>query len=328
MPSPIDPTVDQVVDGVGSGITIALPFTVDISGLEAELFGTSMTLCGAVIPVTEALDRSKFYTADASAGWIHYVQNDMSEDSFVAYINSDHAADVITAFENAVRLSEGRSYDLTRKGIMNLDVSTAEASWSAPFDKFYSLEDFVLSYLANKIFGHPGALAPIKNDSTLRAAIANKFSAGLKVLYGASGCAISEDLIEHDASGVVTAASAVAAGLAGQTVVLAQGTATTGLTQNDLQAIVQQVMNLDPARFNEDNKGRLTALAILPGDKLNLQIRLRGNKYKLFSPTNVTNTSAMEETNPVAANSGMNGQTDLNVLSDDTYYVLQFTMSS
>jgi hypothetical protein len=315
------------IDTSGNPITLALPFTVDISGLEAQLFGTAMTLCGAVIPVTEALKCSAFYSADASAGWIHYVQS-LSEDSFEAYINSECASGVIAEFKNAVRIVDGSIYNLTHKGLINLDVSGAEVGWTAPFNGFYSLQDFVLSYMANKIFGHPGALAPIKNDSGLRASIASKFHDGLQVLYGASGCAIKQSVVEHNVAGVAT--NIVPA--------VVQGSVTSvvgGLTQNDLQAIVQQVMNLDSKRFHdEDSKGRLNALPILPNDKLHLQIRLRDNKYKLFTPTNVADTSAMAEgtvsgapaAGPVAAQAQANSSTTS--LTDDTYYVLEFTMSA
>lgn len=320
MPSPIDET--------GNVITLALPFTVDISGLEAELFGTAMTLCGAIIPVTEALERSAFYSSDASAGWIHYVQS-VSEDSFEAYINSECASGVIGAFKKAVNIEEGSIYTLAHKGIKNLDMADAHPTWLLPFNGFYSLQDFVLSYMANKIFGHPGALAPIKNDSTLRVNIANKFNAGLQVLYGASGCALAHSSVTHDGSGVATTIPAAIAQAASTTVA-------GGLTQNDLQAIVQQVMNLDSNRFHtEDSKGRLNALPFIGGDKLQLQIRLRDNKYKLYSG-NVGDTSAMAEgtvagagaAGPVAANASVNSSAALNVLADDVYYVLQFTMSS
>ncbi len=307
---------------VSPGITVKMPFTVDICGLTAELFGAAVTLCGEVIPVSNKISASKLYVSDLSAGWLHYIQA-ASEDTFVAFINDNFVDPLITAFEAAVKKTAGATYDLAHKGLLNLDVSGTSLGWSSPYAQFYSLQDFVLSYLANAIFGHPGALAPIKNDSALRTAIGNKFSAGLGALRGNTGVNLNLtqatiDVVNADASGAVLAVAAVQAGTANTSI---------GIDQSGAVAIVQQIMNLDPARFSEDNKGKLVALDFQPNDMIDVQIYLHTNSYKLYGTQLVDGSTAAADT--VTSASAMPGATAVGTqlgATWDKYYVLRFTL--
>ncbi len=321
------PAVGLDASGVNSGITVAMPFTVDICGLTAELFGAAVTLCGEIIPVSNMVLASKLYTGDLSEGWLHYVQA-ASEDTFVAYINNNFAGPLVTAFENAVNKTAGATYSLAHKGLLNLDVSgcASLAAWDGPYEQFYSIQDFVLSYLANAIFGHPGALAPIKNDSALRTQIGNKFTAGLEALHGKTGVSLdltqaNIDTINEDASGAVAAVAAVAA----TSTSLGK---TNGIDSSGAVAIVQQVMNLDPARFSEDNKGKLVALHFEPNDMIDIQIRLHQNSYKLYGTQLADADTASADA--VTSASQMPGATVQGSLISgdfsDKYYVLRFTL--
>jgi hypothetical protein len=305
-----------------------MPFTVDICGLTAELFGAAVTLCGEIITVDKKILVSKFYQGDLSEGWMHYVQS-ASEDTFEAYINNNFATPLITAFEDAVNKTAGATYNLAHKGLKNLDVSGTSLGWGpvGPYAQFHSLQDFVLSYLANAIFGHPGALAPIKNDSALRAAIGSKFSAGLEALRGATGVSLdlnqtAIDAVNADASGAVLAIAGVATAA-----VTANLGVPRGIDSSGAIAVVQQMMNLDPARFSEDNKGKLVALHFESGDKIDLQIRLHSNSYKLFGTQLVDASTAAEDTViPASAMLGAtNAGTELGA-EWNKYYVLRFTL--
>jgi hypothetical protein len=168
---PADPTYTPVL--------VKIPLTFDLSNIDVELFGQSFTISGNVIVVTDPLLTTSFYNAGNSTAWIEYKQ-DISENNFRAQVKDQASAIAIEDDVKAsVYLNAGSTYDIARKGVKNLDASAIFQDGGA-WDSYHSLQDFVLSYFADKILGHPGALAAISNDSTIRTKVTQQFPEVIK----------------------------------------------------------------------------------------------------------------------------------------------------
>lgn len=303
---------------VNGAVIVKLPFELDVSGLTAELFGESITLTGSIIDVTaEKILVTKMYDP-AGKSWIHYVQ-DISEDTFVTFIDPSGADSVEAELKRCVRLDEGAEYNLTKRGLAGLDTASAFApvdanrpfpGQSAPWLQYYSLQDFVLSYLANEIFGHPGALAPIANDSTLRASIATKFAAGVKAVQGEKGLQCSGDVATRELMVAALASDAASARVV----------PTNALTAAGLNLIVQQVMDQAPGRFTEASKGTIQALEWKENDVIQVQLNLKDNKYKLY--TAGTNAAGVTDQNQL-----FNADTPIKSMTSDSY-VLRYSVAA
>jgi hypothetical protein len=155
-------------------VLVKIPLTFDLSNIDVELFGQSFTISGNVIIVTKPISPLSFYNADAATAWIEYKQ-DISENNFRAQIKDQSSAIAIEDdIKAAVYLTAGSTYDINNKGVKNLDASAVFQD-GGDWGKYHSLQDFVLSYFADKILGHPGALAAISNDSSIRAKVTQQF---------------------------------------------------------------------------------------------------------------------------------------------------------
>lgn len=162
-------------------VLVKIPLTFDLSNIDVQLFGQSFTISGNVIVVTDPIMTTSFYNADATTAWIEYKQ-DISENNFRAQIKDQSSAIAIEDdIKAAVYLTDGSTYDVTRKGIKNLDASAIFQD-GGDWDKYHSLQDFILSYFADKILGHPGALAAISNDASIRTKVSQQFPVILQQL--------------------------------------------------------------------------------------------------------------------------------------------------
>ena len=295
------------IDITRSAVTIALPFTVDVSGLNAELFGTEMTLEGFPITVTGTIPQAAIYDLANAKGWVNYIQLE-NEDAFRGYINNGMATTFINAIKASLHISDGMTYNIERKGINNI---TTTGAWpgitNLPSNQFHNLQDFVLAYFAHEMLGHPNALSIIANDPIIRTQATQKFNKEIEKLRGLPGLTFN-------------AKPTNAQILAGE--LDAQGAAN-GLTANDIQAIIQQVMAQDAARFEEDSKGVLKPIKFLPGDILQLQLVLRNNKYKLFY--NNPSLHLLNYSSRVAASAAAPSDLSTYDIGDRTF-VLEFTV--
>lgn len=276
-------------------VTVKLPFELDVSGLTAELFGEKVDLVGDPIYVVNATSASNFYNPVTGASIIHYVQ-DISENTFTAVLNLAMTNNAKAAMISTVRTREGEEYDLSKLGWSGLDCTQLSYGWSAPYRHFYSIEDFVLSYIAHKIFGHPGALAPIQNDSTIRVTISQQYIAGIKKLDGKKGAAVDDATkpAYQDMSGVL-------AGIAAD--IASTRTEQPGaMSAADVNQVVQQFMNQSPGRFTYGDKGVLNPLRFNAGDKIEIRMNLSGTKYKLY--TGGTNAAGVTDHNSMIPSGG------------------------
>ncbi len=289
------------------GIRIALPFTVDICGLNAELFGAHVSLSGDPVTVTVPIARSAIYDLANAKGWINYIQLE-NEDTFRAYINNSMATTLINAIKGSLFISSGTAYNLAYKGINHIDTSGA---WpginTASANNFHNLQDFILGYFAYSILGHPNALSIIANDPTIRSQATLLFNRQIEKLRGAPGYTFNT---------VPTNAQILEGNLD------ATGS-NIGIDASGLQAVVQQVMNLDPARFQEDSKGVLRPVPFYTGDVIEMQMSLRNNKYKLHT-NNPTLYLKNFESNDPASSIAPNGALSYDI--PDRLFVFKFVI--
>jgi hypothetical protein len=298
----------SAVPGVSNaGITVKMPFVLDVSGLTAELFGEQYDLSGTLITVGNTLSTENFYNATTGAAWLHYLQA-LNEDAFDVYVNRDKSAACEGDISGALKIQEGLTYDVNAARD-NMDCSGVFAGQTGWTD-YHSLEDFVVSWFANKILGHPGALAAISNDSYLRAQAELAFAAGILAMEGADGAALSVDGLTSLGSDDVTAG------------VISSGSPANGMSAADLNLIVQQIMNLAPGRFQSGDRGFLLPVQWYAGDKIQIQLNMVNNTYKIAQYNNVTVTSP----DPRAVGGDFVGTAGSGSLTDDQY-VLEFTMA-
>lgn len=266
-------------DNSPTNVDIAMPYNMDVSGLTAVLFGEApgRTLEGSVIEVDQDLALTSLYDAaahsGAGAGWIHYIQ-DASENNFRALINQAKAGDLYSDLTTAVNFTAGSSYDKTSQVGATAIVPASGAclpfsDFAAPWNKYNSLQDLVVSYFAIKILGHPGALAAISNDSVLRAAASLAIETGFKQIYGV------EEISHANASNLTNFESKT--NVTGRT---GLGAATL-MTEDDCKDIIEQMMNVDPYRFEAHDKNKWQPLPWMSGDVIRFQLTLTNNKYSV-----------------------------------------------
>jgi hypothetical protein len=163
-------------DSTANPVTIYMPMTFELSGIDVKLFGQRFDMSGTIIVCTNDLSASKFYVNDdISNSWLSFNQ-DASENNFSAFLGSvETISGIIEAIKTALNYTDGSSYNVAHRALTDLDASAVFVGAGATWTNFHSLQDFVLSYFANHILGHPGALAAISNDSAIRNSINTKF---------------------------------------------------------------------------------------------------------------------------------------------------------
>jgi hypothetical protein len=262
------------IDTSQSAVDIAMPYTMDVSGLNAVLFGeAAAALQGAEITVTQSLPVAGLFNSTSGLAWIHYIQ-DASENTYRALVNQVNATVLNADLSGCVNLRPGSTYSATSQtGAVALDISGAApfTGFATPWDKYHSLQDMVISYFGIKILGHPGALAAISNDSVLRAAATAAVVAGFEQIYGDTSVACK------DATGIVDFADKAEANL-NYTHGYADGTARI-MTEADCLYIIEQMMNVDPYRFSDQDKNKWQPLRWYANDKVRFQLRLSNNTF-------------------------------------------------
>jgi hypothetical protein len=278
-------------DSATNPVSILLPIYFDVSGLDAQLFGQEIDVSGEIIRVCKKLPVGAFYTSENDA-LISFRQN-ADEDIFEVDIAASNAGRIAQDISASLHLVEGTTYDVAKRGFNELDCSGVSGfSNTGAFDSYYSIQDFVLSYFAYKVLGHPGALAAISNDASIRASGTSIFAAA------------------NFATKLSSAAKT-------------EGT----MTDNDAKAVVQQVMNQDLARFNLIDKRAdgYTPLPFAAGDKVYVQIRMSNNTYSLKQ--SVANPTTITTGIVSSANASASG-TPSAIPSEFDQYLLEFELGT
>jgi alpha-tubulin suppressor-like RCC1 family protein len=164
-----------------ANVSVTIPITFTVSGVDVNILGQLFTMAGIKINVNNTASVSGFYDPSGYS-WIQYKQG-ANEDDFTAGVKDfSGAVAVKNTLLKALNISGGSIYDAARQGTTNLDCSAVFVGHQSKWTNFHNLQDFVLSYFANKVLGHPGALAAISNDSQIRANVTNGFPLALEEL--------------------------------------------------------------------------------------------------------------------------------------------------
>jgi hypothetical protein len=306
-------------------ITVNMPFTLDVSGVEAELFGEEIELSGQLVTVTNTVGLNHLFATDASGGvaWLHYLQG-TNEDDFDVYVNREKSIDLVADISGTLEIGAGSTYDedLTEANRLNLVTpsSVFPDSVGSYWQKYKSLQDFVISWYANKILGHPGALAAISNDSFIRSETKDAFDAGITAVHGQDSAALVYSMLARVDDRVPEQSVA-------DRVPITTGLYDAhGMSAADLQVIVQQMMNLNPGRFSLQDRGFLQPVRWMIGDKLRVQLGVLNAKYRVATnPTNSTRAPSARALNGVYT-STLNGNAGP-ITIDDENFMLEFEVA-
>jgi hypothetical protein len=293
-------------------ITVVMPFTFDINGIEAELFGEEYELSGTIIDVMTKISASAFYSEGLNAGWLNYIQAE-DENDFEVYVDQFKAAQVLDTIKLATNYTPGQTYDPANSGSQVIDASGIFDS-GATWNYYNSVHDFIISWFAYKILGHPGALAAISNDSHIRSTYTTRFDTSIEAIKGADGCVIAD---------VTTLADRTLATV--EAAVIQSGQPSNGMPQADLQFIVQQVMNLAPGRFTEVvDRGYLAPVRWYEDDVICMQLSLSDCSFSVaaIAPTGTSTRTPDARGAGVYKSNASGGQ----ILTDN--YILRFTMTA
>jgi hypothetical protein len=297
-----------VPNSTNAGITVKMPFTFDVDGLTAELFGEQYDLSGTIIDIITALDSGALYNSTTGTAWLNYLQG-ANEDHFDVYVDQVKAAELLAEVKTATYYEDGKTYSATNAGVQHVDASgvfNVDATWNY----YNSVHDFVLSWFANKILGHPGALSAISNDSYLRAQYTAFFDSGMEAIMGADDCALPD----------VSALADRAANTVGAAVI-ASGQPANGMSQADLRLIVQQIMNLAPGRFQTGDRGFLQPVQWYEGDIIQIQLTMSNNSYAVAQ--NAPGGTTVTQPDPRANGPAFATNAPVGALLNDQY-ILQF----
>ena len=306
---PLDPS------GAETQVIIKMPFTFDVDGLTAELFGEEYELTGTIIDTYLQLSRSAFYAEGANTGWLNYIQGD-EEDHFDVYVDQQHADAAINAIKTVTNFTQGQTYDPANSGAQVIDASGVFENASDTWNNYNSVHDFVISWFAWKILGHPGALAAISNDSHLREKYTEFFNEGINAMKGANNCAIED---------VSALQSRSIADVSGE--IITTGQPTNGMSQADLRLIVQQLMEQAPARFTDADRGVLEPVEWCEGDIIQIQLVMSNNSFAVANTISGTTKTTPDGRARINPNTGDKYFTSVNtghILNDE--YILQLHM--
>ncbi len=288
-------------------VTINLPTTVDVSTYNVELFGETVTLSGDLITVKDPLSLSAFHQAGVGS-YLYYLQ-DASEDRFDVYTYSVKAASVVQSFKDALHIGDGTSYDKTKRGANNLQATAAFPDIAdASSCHFYSLQDFIVGYFAYKVLGHPGAVAAISNDATLRSSATTQFNLTAATLLGA------------DTFSSIPTDAAVLSGSWSRP----SGNGAAGaISMAELRTVIEQMMAQDYTRFDNQDRNKLNPIEWQSGDKVRMQLRFTGNTYSVSSSLSTLSANAAG----TVSSSLPSGVPKRSIASPNDYYVLEFTLA-
>lgn len=272
---------DIPIDPSGGSVIVKMPFVLDVSGLTAELFGQEFELTGTEIDVSGLVGATNFYDGTA-VGWLHYLQGE-EEDQFDVYVNRDVVENTISDISGALGIVAGSTYEadqtLEERDVLQCAgvFSQADDKWN----KYKSLQDFVVSWFAYKILGHPAALAAISNDSTLRTEAKAAYELGIAAMRGAAGSALSvSSLTTRDVADVVANLDGTGPD--------------NGMGPADLRLIVQQLMDQAPARFIGADRGYLLPVPWYGGDEIHIQMNMVNNTFQVSTGSTVKSNEMLD----------------------------------
>jgi hypothetical protein len=269
-------------------VNIIIPVTIDSSGGEVSLWGEEAEFAPFLLTVTKLVNSQSLYKTDTSEGLFEYIEasgdvlgpttDNSQRDLLDSRVNTTSTGiNMATFFSQEVHAAM-TSTNLSNIGvptyntnISKIDASSVYAAYPLADQQYDSMGDFILSYIAFKVFGHPRATAPISNDYEIINRINNTQN-------------ITSTRWDEQTSTNPTGDIAVR--LMQRIFELSRDQ---GEGREKLKSLTKQMMLQDPARFaNVRNELEWKALQFYPGDKIVMNLLFRnfsfviGGKYSSY----------------------------------------------
>jgi hypothetical protein len=209
---------------------------------------------------------------EASGDLVGPTTDDQRRDALDVRFNNltSKGRELATSFATALH------YSLTH----SIDASAVYAAYTAADQTYESFGDFVVSFIAQQVFGHPRATAAISNDTSI--------ITRLNATYPISDTLWVSGLNNSTASGsIVIRLIQALRNLSDEDELDATTTTRYNLQGRDaLRSIVTQMMLQDPARFSvERSELQWLGLEFRPDDKLVFNIKLKGFSFNIEGKT-------------------------------------------
>ena len=261
-----------------NAVTVIIPVTIDASGGVVELFGAEAELVKYQLTLKDKIAASTLYVAEQE-GLLEYIElsgeggptvDGAERDGLDARFNKTSAGKALATLFAADLHSA-----LCDKVTGHIDASAVYTGVGSADQSYESFGDFVVSYIAQQVFGHPRATAAIANDSAIITRInATETINDAKWADGENSANPTGDIVIR----LVQALRNLSDGLASTNV--AAGDVLQG--REGLRNMVKQMMLQDPARFSiERNELEWYALQFRAGDRLVFNIKLKGFTFNV-----------------------------------------------
>jgi hypothetical protein len=266
-------------------VTVIIPVTIDASGGVVELFGEEAEMVQYQLTLKDKIAASTLYVAEQE-GLLEYIElsgaggpavDGAERDGLDARFNKTAAGKALATLFAADLHSA-----LCDKVTEHIDASAVYTGVGPTDQSYESFGDFVVSYIAQQVFGHPRATAAIANDSSIIARI--------------NASATINDAKWEDAENSTNPTGDIAIRLvqALRNLSEADGSgngAPLGETKYNgreaLRFMVRQMMLQDPARFSDErNELEWYALQFRAGDRLVFNIKLKGFTFSVQGNAN------------------------------------------
>jgi hypothetical protein len=277
-PAPTVPlATTPVYDLSYHAVEIIIPVTIDASGGVVELFGDEAQRVEYQLTLKQTVSAGALYGGELS-GLLMYIE--LSGESGPTLDGTDR--DKLDVKFNKADLSFATNF---AQGVHNalcapastgmIDASAVYTSVLSADQSYESFGDFVVSYIAQQVFGHPRATAAIANDSSIITRInATETINDAKWADAENSTNPTGDIVIR----LVQALRNLSDGLVSTNA--AAGDVLSG--RDGLRNMVKQMMLQDPARFAEErNELVWYALQFRAGDRLVFNIKLKGFTFNV-----------------------------------------------
>lgn len=265
-------------------VEIIIPVTIDASGGVVELFGDEGQRVEYQLTLKQTVSAGALYAGELS-GLLMYIE--LSGESGPTLDGTDR--DKLDVKFNKADLSFATNF---AQGVHNalcvptgtgmIDASAVYTGVGSADQSYESFGDFVVSYIAQQVFGHPRATAAIANDSSIITRInATETIAAGKWADSESSTNVTGDIAIRLVQALRKLSDEMGSGNN------ADGDETDNLQgRKALRFIAEQMMLQDPARFSDErNELVWYALQFRQGDTLVFNIKLKGFSFNISGKT-------------------------------------------
>lgn len=267
---PASPPAQVLPDSAYNPVEVNLMTHVDTNNNAVSLFGASgEAISDDILTIETPVLASAFYY-DASRGLIHYTEPGASPDTFTAVsaaaIGASDASGVracATALVASLHasLTQSTSYAVGVAGVNASQIfpvaSYPVAADGEQYQGYKTIGDFLVSYIAMNLFGHPAATVAISNDTAIKSRV-NQTRTPIPATDFMTGGAVA-----NEASGFIALRLV-------QTLIYN--------SEINLKSVVSQVLNQDPRRLSseDNNTSDFRPLMFRAGDIVYMTVEFTG----------------------------------------------------